>query len=266
MKSYIEIAKEVKAIAVETGLYIKTEAETFKRSDIKTKGLNDFVSYVDLEAEKRIVESLRKIIPDAGFITEEGTESEISDLYNWVIDPLDGTTNFVHGLPPYSISIGLTYKDEIIVGVVYEISSGEIFWATQSGGAWLNNKKIEVSGINNIQDSLIGTGFPYKDYTKLTTYLETLEYFIKNTHGVRRQGSAAIDLAHVACGRLDAFFEYNLNPWDVCAGALIIREAGGKVTDFSGGENKITGAEIIATNNLLYLKFLEIIKTKFINP
>ena len=264
MNDYTDITERVKAIAVEAGEYIKKEAEKFNSDQIRTKGDNDFVSYVDLEAEKMIVKGLKELIPEAGFLTEEGTIRDQSKEYYWVVDPLDGTTNFMHGLPPYSVSIALKHNEDIVAGVIYEISSGELFHASSGSGAWLNDSRITVSSNRMLKDCLIGTGFPYKDYTYLDQYLKTFEYFIRNTRGVRRQGSAAVDLAHVACGRLDAFFEFNLNPWDVCAGTLLIREAGGIVSDFKGDFDNITGSQTVAGNNLVYLEFLEVIKLNLI--
>ena len=249
--------------ARQAGSYIRNESEKFNIKSVQHKGINDFVSYVDIEAEKLIVEKLKTLIPEAGFITEEETIRSVKKEYNWVIDPLDGTTNFIHGLPPYSVSIALTYNDEPMIGVIHEIKSGEVFSAVKSGGAFLNKRPISVSERPSLNESLIGTGFPYKDYTLLEPYLNSLKYFIENTQGVRRQGSAAVDLAHVACGRLDAFYEYMLNPWDVTAGILLIREAGGVVSDFKGNKTKLTGAEIVASNQLVYKEFLNTINNNF---
>lgn len=265
MESYLELARKTSSVALEAGKYIRDEAKGFRSEAIRSKGTNDFVSYVDLEAEKLIVAGLGSILPQAGFLTEEGTAVGAENDLIWIVDPLDGTTNFMHGLPPYSVSIALQEKNRVVIGVVYEICSGEMFWAARNEGAWLNEEKISVSSNAVLSKSLVGTGFPYKDYGRLATYLDTLEYMIRNTRGVRRQGSAAVDLAHIACGRLDAFFEYNLNPWDVSAGTLIIREAGGRVSDFRGNEQNITGKEIIAANNLVYLEFQEAVKARLID-
>ena len=221
--------------------------------------MHDFVSYVDIEAEKHITRRLSQLVPGSGFLTEEGTITGEGEKYTWIIDPLDGTTNFMHGLPPYSVSIALREGSEIILGVVYVASSDELFHATAGGGAWLNGNKICTSSTQKIEDSLVATGFPFKNFTRLEGFLKSLEYFIRNTHGVRRMGSAAVDLAFVACGRFDAFFEYNLNPWDVSAGILLVREAGGRVSDFSGNEENISGREIIATNGFIFGEFSGIV-------
>ena len=249
------IIEKVKALTYECGKFIRSESGKFNIDDAKVKGLHDFVSYVDIETEKSLVKGLTDILPEAGFITEEETSLNKEKKLVWVVDPLDGTTNFMHGLPPYSISIGLRSDDEILSGVVYEISSDEMFYGWKDGGAWLNNNKIFVTKASEISDMLVATGFPYKDYNRLDNYLECLRFFISNTHGVRRMGSAAVDLAYVACGRFDGFFEYNLNPWDITAGTLLIREAGGIVTDFRGSDNGLSGAEIVAANSLVYNDF-----------
>jgi len=182
----------------------------------------------------------------------------------WIIDPLDGTTNFIHGCPPFSISVGLAGKDEtLLLGVVYEIFSGECFYAWKGGKSWLNGKQISVSSIDKTSDALIATGFPYSAFEKIKSIMGSLEYLFFNSHGVRRLGSAAIDLAYVACGRYDAFYEYNLNPWDVAAGAIIVLEAGGKVSDFKGGKNFLYGREVIASNKILHNEFQNIIEKYF---
>ena len=208
--------------AKKAGKFIKQEQKNFIYNQVEIKGLNDLVSYVDKTSEKMIVEELNKIMPEAGFLVEENSISE-SKNYNWIVDPLDGTTNYVHGIPCYSVSIGLECKGEIILGVVYEINRDECFYASKGKGSFLNGEKIQVSDRKNLSESLIATGFPINNFSRLKNYLEALEYFIKNTHGVRRIGSAATDLCYLACGRVDAFFEYNLNAWDIAAGAIIVK-------------------------------------------
>lgn len=254
-----ELCIEIETIARETGRFIMNESRHFKIGSAESKGHNDFVSYVDRGAEKMLVENLGKLLPLAGFYVEEGTSSREGERFCWIVDPLDGTTNFLHGLHPYSISIALREYDEIVAGTVFEASGEESFTAWRGGGAWLNGKKIRVSDTINLSNSLIATGFPYKDFSRLPEYLKLLEHLIRNTHGVRRMGSASIDLAYVACGRYDGFFEYGLNPWDVAAGILLITEAGGRVSDFSGNQQGITGKEIIASNGRAYSEFLEIV-------
>ena len=206
-----------------------------------------------------LVERLSRILPEAGFNAEEGTSAKRGVKYCWVIDPLDGTTNFLHGLHPYAISIGLMEYDEIIAGVVYEVSGNEIFTAWKNGGAWLNGRAIHVSKATKLADSLIATGFPYSDFNHLDAYMRCLTHFCKHTHGIRRLGSAAIDLAYLACGRFEVFYEYGLHPWDVAAGIILVREAGGHVSDFSGIEEKLNGEEILAANSSVFPEVLEIV-------
>ncbi|MGB3468506.1 MAG: inositol monophosphatase family protein [Cyclobacteriaceae bacterium] len=234
------------SIANDVGAFIREERKSFSLNDVKYKGKNDLVSYVDTEAEKMIVSRLSEVLPEAGFITEEKTTTKKGERYNWIIDPLDGTTNFIHGLPLYSTCIGLMDGEEVILGVVYEINKDECFYATRGNGAFCNGEPISVTRASAISESLFATGFPIHNFEKLDQYLAILNALMKNAHGLRRMGSAAVDLAYVACGRCEAFFEYNLNPWDVAAGTLIVEEAGGTVTDFSGGKNHIFGREIIA--------------------
>ena len=238
-------------IARSVGKFMAEERKNFDSSMIESKGLHDLVSYVDKESEKRIVEQLSKLLPESGFIAEEGTSSKHGERFNWVIDPLDGTTNYIQGVPIYAVSIGLLDGDELVVGVVYEVGLDECFYAWKEGGAYLNGEPIRVSERDDIHDALLATGFPYSNFDQLDEYLALLKWTMTNARGVRRLGSAATDLAYVACGRFDSFWEYDLKPWDVAAGALIVKEAGGVVTDFNGGSNYIFGGEIIASNTLL---------------
>jgi len=254
-----EICQEIELAARETGAFILKEAQEFDISRTESKGFNNFVSYVDKVAEKMLVESLSALIPEAGFITEEGTIVKSGLKYCWVIDPLDGTTNFLHGLHPYAISIGLMEYDEVVAGLVYEINGNEVFTAWKDGGAWLNGKHIHVSQAKKLADSLIATGLPYTDFERLDQYMQSLTYFCKHTHGIRRLGSAAVDLAYVACGRVEVFYEYGLHPWDIAAGIILVREAGGQISDFSGVEKNLTGEEIVAANNNVYSEVLEIV-------
>jgi myo-inositol-1(or 4)-monophosphatase len=212
-----------------------------------------------------IISRLRDLVSGAGFIAEEGTNQTKGDSYNWVIDPLDGTTNFIHGSPPVAVSIALVYDNVPVVGVIYEIWLKELFYAWKGSAAFLNGKEISVSETQRLNDSLIAVGFPYHDHNQMKSFMNTLDHFFVNTHGVRRLGSAATDLAYVACGRYDGFYEYNLSPWDVAAGALIIERAGGKVTDFSGGNNYVFGKEIVAANSNIHEVFLKDV-ARFLKP
>jgi len=259
------IQKEVIGISAEVGSFIQYECENFDLSHIEEKGkFNNLVSYVDKEAEKKIVKVLQKLLPQAGFITEEGTvEQSKSHEYNWIIDPLDGTTNFMHGLPVYAISIGLVKNNKPILGVVYEVTRKECFHAIENEPAYCNDKVIRVSTAKGLNESLLATGFPYYQFEKLDAYLNIIRTFLDKTHGIRRLGSAAIDLAYVACGRLDGFFEYNLNPWDVAAGTFIVQQAGGIVTDFKGGDNFLFGGELCCATNRIHAEMLKVIQDRW---
>ncbi len=245
-----KLLQDVIVLVKETGDFIREESRKFDRDKVEYKGLNDLVSYVDKEAEKQLVYGLEKLLPGAGFFAEEGTSNKRSDIYNWIIDPLDGTTNFTHGLPVYAISIALMKRNELALGVVYEINRDECFHGTKGGGAFLNHVPIEVSKIDSLDKSLLATGFPYYNFEQMAQYLAILNDLMQKTHGLRRMGSAAVDLVYTACGRFEGFFEYNLNAWDVAAGALIVQEAGGRVTDFSGGTDFLFGRQIAAANSI----------------
>ena len=257
MIDYKNTCNEIINIVHKTGEFILQEFDGFDITRAEIKGLHDLVSYVDKGSEKMLVERLSTLIPEAGFITEEGTSAKKGSRFMWVIDPLDGTTNFIHGVHMFAISVGLLENDEPVAGVVYEVCGGETFSAWKKGGAWLNGKRIRVSKANKLSDSLIATGIPYSDFSRLDNYLSCFTFMCKNTHGIRRFGSAAVDLAYVACGRFEAFYEYGLNPWDVTAGAILVREAGGHFCNFTGDVKDHSGKEIVASNNLIFREFLE---------
>ena len=258
-----QVEKQVIELCVEVGNFIRKENENFDRSKIEQKGsFSNLVSYVDKEAERRLVGALEKILPGSGFIGEEGTETKGTNEYQWIIDPLDGTTNFLHGLPIFAISIGLLRKDKTVLGIVYEVSHQECFHAIEGGQAYCNDKVISISPIKTLNESLLATGFPYYHTDKKENYLEIIRIFLEQTHGIRRLGSAAIDLAYVACGRMEGFFEYNLKPWDVAGGAFILQQAGGIVTDFSGGDNYLFGGELCAAGHV-HAEMLKVIKEKW---
>lgn len=259
----LAVEKQVIQLCEEVGSFIRKENANFDRTKIEQKGsFSNLVSYVDKEAEKRLVKKLEEILPGAGFMAEEGTVRIGTTEYTWIIDPLDGTTNFLHGLPIFAISIGLTKNDKTILGIVYEVSHQECFHAIAGGKAYCNEKIINVSPIKSLSESLLATGFPYYHTEKKENYLEIIKTFLEQTHGIRRLGSAAIDLAYVACGRMEGFFEYNLHPWDVAGGAFILQQAGGKVTDFSGGTNYLFGGELCAAGHV-HSEMLKVIKEKW---
>ena len=241
-----KLCSETVTLVKEAGLFIRRESKNFDISKIEYKGRsNDLVSYVDKETEKILVAGLRKILPTAGFIGEEGTSEEGQDYLQWVIDPLDGTTNFLHGMPSFSISVALIQKKVVLVGVVYEINLDECFYAWKNGGAYLNGTKISVSAITEMSKSLIATGFPYSLRGKTDHYFDIIKHMVNHSHGLRRLGSAAVDLCYVACGRFEAYFEFNIHIWDIAAGVLLVQEAGGKVTDYSGGDDYLEGKELL---------------------
>jgi myo-inositol-1(or 4)-monophosphatase len=263
MINYELLCSKVIAIARLTGNFIRKEAMAFDANSIEYKGLNDLVSYVDKQAEKQLVRNLRKILPDAGFITEEDTTNIIGKQHTWIIDPLDGTTNFIHGIPTYSISIALYEDNQPVIGVVYEINRGEMFSAYKGGMAYLNGKEIKVSANENLSQSLLATGFPYYQFEKQPQYIQLFTEMMQKCHGLRRIGSAAVDLAYVACGRFEGYFEYNLNAYDVAAGAYLVQQAGGTVLNFAGGHEFLETREILATNGKVTMEILDTIKKYF---
>ncbi|MCE7058994.1 inositol monophosphatase family protein [Dyadobacter sp. CY343] len=252
-------------IVKQASTFIQQEAALFSRDKIEYKDLNNLVSYVDKEAEKLLVAGLSNLLPEASYITEEGTTGIEPDptALNWIIDPLDGTTNFIHGIPVYCVSVGLARGKELLLGVIHEPNLDEMFYAWKDGGAWCNGKPMKVSSVPILQDSLIATGFPYYKFEKQKRYMYILELLMQKTHGIRRMGAAAVDLAYVAAGRFDGFYEYNLNSWDMAAGVLMIKEAGGTVTDFNGSDNYLFSGDIIATAGPAHHELVAVIKENF---
>lgn len=230
---------------------------------IQEKSANQLVSEADIQAEKLIVQELRTTYPMASFITEEDTANQAVNDLCFIIDPLDGTTNFLHGLDLYSISIAATLKDSLIAGVVHIPSRNQLFRAVKGQGAFLNNEPIFVSKSSTINDSLLATGFPFYAFDEMDNYITSLSYLMQNTRGLRRMGSAAIDLAYTACGKFCGFFELNLHTWDVAAGILLVQEAGGKVSTFKGVEGDLSGKEIMASNSTIYSEFKSILNRNF---
>ncbi|TAF67353.1 MAG: inositol monophosphatase [Cytophagales bacterium] len=257
-----KICQKVVALVKEVGYFLKKEQENFDTSRIEYKGLNNLVSYVDREAEKKLMEGLEKIVREAAFVSEEDKSLHqlTNKTYHWVIDPLDGTTNFMHRIPIFAISIALMQEREVVLGVVYEVSRNECFYAWKNGNAFCNEARIQVSQNVALSQSLLATGFPYGDFDKMIAYLNTLNEFMQKTHGLRRMGSAAVDLAYTACGRFEGFFEYNLSPWDVAGGSIIVKEAGGKVSTFSGTDDFVFGKEIVAATPTVHKEMLQVIE------
>jgi len=263
MLNYHEICLKVCDLSRETGKYILNQSGHFNQNVVEQKGDHDYVSYVDKTAEQQIVDGLREILPEAGFITEEGTAGHEQQVFRWVIDPLDGTTNFIHKVPVFCVSIALMENETVVIGVIFEINRNECFYAWKGGKAMLNERPIQVSSLQDFNSSLLATGFPYYDYGKLDEYLLVFKHFAKHTAGLRRLGSAAADLAYVACGRFEGFYEYGLHPWDVAAGTFIVQMAGGHISDFSGGNNFIFGKEMVSGNPSAHAQMLKVISSLF---
>lgn len=249
----IELSKEITE-------FLLHEVGQVNAKDIQIKGLHDFVTYVDQKAEQKIAARLGKLLPTAGMLLEEKSMDKHGDRYRWVVDPLDGTTNYIHHIPVFSVSIALLDGDKPVLGVVHEANLDECFSAWLDAPALLNGSEISVSSVSSMDKALLATGFPYYDYGKLDAYMDIFKYFVQHTSGIRRIGSAAVDLAYVACGRFEGFYEYGLHPWDVAAGAFIVQQAGGKVTDFHGENNFIFGSEMLASNKMLHSQMQEALK------
>jgi myo-inositol-1(or 4)-monophosphatase len=228
------------------------------RLTIETKGRNDFVSEVDRSAENEIIDVIRKAYPNHGILAEE-SGAKSGDNYQWVIDPLDGTTNFLHGYPQYAVSIALLDRGKLAQAVILDPLKNELFTASRGSGAQLNDRRIRVSTVKKMDDALLGTGFPFREFDNLETWISCFRELLPMCSGVRRAGSAALDLAHVACGRLDGFWEIGLNRWDVAAGCLLIEEAGGLVSDFDNGQNFLESGNIIAGNPKIHPQMFNVI-------
>jgi myo-inositol-1(or 4)-monophosphatase len=228
--------------------------------DVRSKRANDFVTRVDEAAEAAVIETVRKAYPEHGFLAEESGESAPDAETVWIIDPLDGTANFIHGFPQYCVSIGVRHRGALAHGVVYDPVKNELFTASKGRGAFLNDRRVRVSKCQKLDDALVGTGFPFKELGRLDLYMRQLRAFMGKTSGVRRAGAAALDLAYVACGRLDAFWELGLAPWDMAAGALLIQEAGGLVGDIAGEQDFMKTGDICAATPKLFPPVLEILR------
>lgn len=240
--------------AIRAGRIVK--AAFGRRQVVSYKSEVDLVTAVDRDAERLIVEALTAAYPDHGIIAEESPSRIGAGEYRWYVDPLDGTTNFAHGYPQFAVSIALEHGGEIVVGVVHDPVHDETFTATRRGGARLNGAPIAVSAVETLGRSLVGSGFPYDLRQRVDFYLAYWREALLRAQGVRRAGSAALDLCAVACGRLDAFWEWRLHAWDVAAGALIVEEAGGRVSDLAGGPDWLTGGQIAASNGRVHEELL----------
>ena len=246
------LTESVCCIAREAGYFLKEERKNFSREAVRKKQPHDYVSYVDKESEKRVVAALRELLPEAGFIAEEGSAVYHDEPYCWVVDPLDGTTNYIHDNAPYCVSIALRDKDSLLLGVVYDPCRDECFYAWKGGKAFMNGEEIHVSNVEDIKDAFVITELPYNHLQYKQTALHLIDQLYGVVGGIRMNGSAAAAICYVAIGRFDAWMEAFLGKWDYSAAALIVQEAGGKVTDFYGEDHFIEGHHIIATNGNLH--------------
>ena len=239
------------------GNVIMRNLDRIDRLTVETKAKNDFVSQVDREAEDKIIAELRQYYPDHAILAEESGHNQQNSDYQWIIDPLDGTTNFLHGFPQFSVSIGLLHKNKLEVAVVFDPLKNELFTAARGDGAQLNDRRLRVTPLKGLDGALIGTGFPFRHPQHLDAYLQSFRAIHTQVAGIRRAGSAALDLAYVAAGRMDGFWELGLNAWDMAAGALLVREAGGIVTDFDGEGNYLDTGNVIAAAPKVYQPMFE---------
>lgn len=238
------------------GALIVRQLERVDSLNVTAKGRNDFVTEVDHRAEQIIIDTIHKAYPDHGILAEESGQQG-GDEFVWIIDPLDGTTNFLHNFPHFAISIAVEHRSQTVHGVIFDPVRQELFTASRGDGAQLDNRRIRVSRKSDLATALLGTGFPFRELSHLDGYLSTLRAFMPNCAGIRRAGSAALDLAYVAAGRLDGFWEFGLKRWDIAAGALIIHEAGGFVSDPMGGESYLACGDIVAGNPKIAKKMLQ---------
>ena len=227
---------------------------------VTSKRAKDFVTQVDQAAEQAIIDIVRKSYPEHGLLAEESGASQADAEFVWIIDPLDGTTNFIHGFPQYCVSIGIRHRGALTHAVIYDPVRNELFTASKGSGAYLNDRRIRVSTLTKFGDALVGTGFPFKELTRLDLYTRQLQTMMKTCAGVRRAGAAALDLAYVACGRLDAFWELGLSPWDMAAGALLIQEAGGLVADLKGEQTFLESGDIATATPKVFTTLLEALR------
>jgi len=266
MIDYEALCNEVMAVVRTVGDYIREEAGHFDAGKIEIKGRHDLVSYVDRHAEELLVATLVKLLPEAGFITEEKTIQKEGPEFTWIIDPLDGTTNFIQGIPVYSVSVALMEHDKLVLGVVYELGRDELFYAWSGGPAFLNGTVIQVSRQKDLDNSVIATGFPYNDFKQLDAYMQLMKQVIVSCRGLRRLGSAAVDIAYVACGRYEAYYEYNINSYDIAGGMFVLQQAGGIVTSFTGEASApsiFKARQVLAANRFIHEKMLEAVDMNF---
>lgn len=259
MKRLEELTKAVCAIARQAGVYIAGERKRFEEERVERKHAHDYVSYVDKGSERLIVEALKDLLPEAGFVTEEGLADYHNEQFCWVVDPLDGTTNFIHQFPPYCVSIALCRGHNILLGVVYEVTTAQCYSAWQGGGAWCNGLRLDVSR-HALGDALLCLQLPYNSEAYSPVVKHLIETFYGRAASVRMMGSAAMALCYVAEGKLDGYMEKYIGRWDYMAGALIVQEAGGCVTDYEGNDDFTQGNSVVATNSVIHQELLQAVK------
>jgi len=247
-------------VALEAGKFLKQSVGNIKTVETKLGQETNLVTEIDRKSEELIIGMIRKKYPDHDFLAEESGSHDQKSEYRWIIDPLDGTLNFTHGVPLYSVSIAVEHRGEIIAGVVYEPNLGELFTAEKGKGAFLNQKPIRVSKVDRLIESMLVTGFPYTIRDNPDNAVAHFVNMLMSAQGIRRLGSAAVDLAYVACGRFEGFWEVSLSPWDMAAGVLLVQEAGGRFTNFRGGASTVYGKQVLATNGLVHDPLVEILK------
>lgn len=240
------------------GDHIVRNMDRIEGLNVSSKGLNDFVSEVDKHAEAIIIDVIHKSYPGHSILAEESGQHGTHE-FQWIVDPLDGTTNFLHGFPHFAVSIALEYRGELDQAVVYDPVKQELFSASKGSGAYLNNRRIRVSQLNSLKGALLGTGFPFGDSDKLEIFIESFRAVFPMTAGIRRAGTASLDLAYVACGRLDGFWEYGLKTWDMAAGALLVKEAGGIISSITGDNDYLTGGDVLCANSKIYQQMHELL-------
>jgi len=261
-----ELISKAIQIVKQTGNYIKAELGEVTGEQIEEKELNSLVSYVDKTAEEMLVPVLGELIPRCSFITEEETVDQTKKgTYTWIIDPLDGTSNFLHQIPYFAVSVALRKDDEVVFGVVYNIMQDECFHAQLGKGAFMNDRKISVSNTISLDKAILATGFPYSNEVNTNPLVECIRYWVKHARGIRRLGAAALDLCYVACGRLDFYYETTINIWDIAAGVIIVKEAGGEVTDFFGEDDYFDKKMVIASNSKFHGEINQVIKNAYEN-
>ncbi len=256
MEEYTKELETAVKVAKEAGQLVLGLSQGDNNIKVEEKDVNDFVTNADKASEELIIKRLTNTFPDYDILAEESGLSETGNRHKWIIDPIDGTTNFTKGIPVFAVSIGLEVNGEIVAGAVYNIPMDEMFSSIKGEGAYLNGKKISVSETTNIDHLVIGTGFPFKRGSHFDEYMLLIKQIAKKTSGIRRPGSASIDLCWMACGRYDAFFEFGLHPWDISAGSLIVKEAGGTVKDTKGGNDFLYGRTILCANSNVVFDFM----------